>query len=48
MTDLTRNLNFFNFYFILFNQLSTTPGDKEGIDVWFVMLESAKLNEDQV
>ena len=29
-------------------QLSTTPGEKEGIDVWFVMLENPRLNEDQL
>ena len=33
------------FEYLLFFQLSTAPGDTEAIDVWFVMLDRAKISQ---
>ena len=35
----------FFFQLFFYFQLSTAPGDKEAIDVWFVMLDRPKLSE---
>ena len=38
------NLNLY-FEYLLFFKLSTAPGDTEAIDVWFVMLDRAKISQ---